>query len=365
MQRLLGISQSLKQERRWHDLTSQYNLDEALAMAANKSLPILVSENIYLIEKQDLASYVGQDRSHPHSVTGITIRLPGEGQSNATLLFEIQNQPSLFVNDEQSDSSKVHSFQPETLNLIDWLYQGSPIFLDRDQKATTHYRLIDNCPISIQKSDGRHLQMSTDRLETMRAIQRETTERYQKANSVEMRDWGNRVELKIDDEVTSLERFMKIQFSNAIKDEIPYTVKTPSNRLITIEHTALCPWKYPEVSKAPPKQVPPVEQPALQPFQVNLQPEPQPQPQPQPAPIQPMSPPSNELSSLQSQPVRKEESEMEAPAKSKRSIALWSGSALVGLLAGVGLYQWARNRAAFGNWVKSYTPNWISNRLVG
>jgi hypothetical protein len=27
---LLGISQSLKQERRWRDLTSQYNLDEAL-----------------------------------------------------------------------------------------------------------------------------------------------------------------------------------------------------------------------------------------------------------------------------------------------------------------------------------------------
>jgi hypothetical protein len=32
MQRLLGISQSLKQERRWRDLTSQYNLDEALVL---------------------------------------------------------------------------------------------------------------------------------------------------------------------------------------------------------------------------------------------------------------------------------------------------------------------------------------------
>jgi hypothetical protein len=38
MQRLLGISQSLKQERRWHDLTSQYNLDEALAFVATRMM---------------------------------------------------------------------------------------------------------------------------------------------------------------------------------------------------------------------------------------------------------------------------------------------------------------------------------------
>jgi hypothetical protein len=43
MQRLLGISQSLKQERRWHDLTSQYNLDEALGIGvvgARHGLPL-------------------------------------------------------------------------------------------------------------------------------------------------------------------------------------------------------------------------------------------------------------------------------------------------------------------------------------
>jgi hypothetical protein len=40
MQRLLGISQSLKQERRWRDLTSQYNLDEALVTVAVTKWPL-------------------------------------------------------------------------------------------------------------------------------------------------------------------------------------------------------------------------------------------------------------------------------------------------------------------------------------
>jgi hypothetical protein len=48
---------------------------------------------------------------------------------------------------------------------------------------------------------------------------------------------------------------------------------------------------------------------------------------------------------------------------SKRSVVMWSGGVAVTLLAGLGLYKWARKNPAFGEWVAVHTPNWVKARL--